>query len=615
MPNNDIDLLSFVSSCKKSGRDYRNSFKGTWDECEQQIRCVLPEYFNSKEDWQTKIFIPMQAKKSEIACSYLNKMIFGKQRFFDINGNESFDDDSAEQLAVLMQILLNIGGFYRDNKFVINEAVDLGTGIIKITMSMDGFPKFTWRSVYNVLLDPACGHDINKARFVIDQFEKDVSWLQEEYKKDKSIYRKDVLKQFMDDAEAEARQARGNNSYNSQDLKESFAVVKSIDGTNNVEIPAKYKTVSIDECWCLYPDSKGVYKHKVISVLNDKYILRDDDNTFGFIPFQWCRIKPRKYDSYGRGYIENTRGLQDLQNTCVNLAFDSLKISSMDIVVVDDSKIKDPTSIKYKPLAIWKMKDVNGVKIQRNQSSSVVDVLRGITLIDQIDQDASGVTRQAQGAPNLSGGGTSSETLGEYQLKLQAIDQRFLDVGRFIEVDYVVPLLCKLFKIIRNKELFDQAKIDRLIGQRTEERTEVTQTMQEDPMLGQQTVPSVNTVSIQVPKLKFDDLAKIEEMEIDFKPVGVTNFTDQMEVIEKLRTALELALSNPMLTNLTKIDELWKKIWQVSDIPDYAELLKSKDDILKEQQAAEPAGMPGGMPMPGQPAGTNPMQAMMGANG
>jgi hypothetical protein len=519
-----------------------------------------------------------------------------------------------------MQILLNLGGFYRENKFVVNEAVDLGTGFLKITIGANGYPKFAWRSVFNVLVDPACGHDIDKARFLVDQFEKDVAWLNEEYKKDKSIYRKDVLKQFMDDAASEALQARGNNSYNSQDLKESFAVVKSIDGTNNVEIPSKYKTVSVDECWCLYPDGKGNYTHRVITALNDKYILRDDENIIGFIPFQWCRIKPRKYDSYGRGYIENTRGLQDLQNTCVNLAFDSLKISSMDIVVVDDSKINDPTSIKYKPLAIWKMKDVNGVKIQRNQSSSVVDVLRGITLIDQIDQDASGVTRQAQGAPNLSGSGVSSETLGEYQLKLQAIDQRFLDVGRFIEVDYVIPLLNKLFRIIKNKALFNQAKIDRLIGQRTEERTDISQTIQSDPMMGEQEVPSVSTISIQVPKLDFNKISKVEDMEMDFKPVGVTNFTDQMEVIEKLRTALELALSNPMLTSLTKVDELWKKIWQVSDIPDYAELLKTKDDILKERQEQEPQGMMPGMPgMPGAPAmpgmgGAMP-PAMMGMNG
>ena len=614
MANNDSDLISFIASCKKSGKTYRDSFKKTWDECEQQIRCVLPEYFNAKEDWQTKIFIPMQAKKSEIACSYLNKMIFGKQRFFDVNGNESLDDDDAEQLAVLMQILLNLGGFYRENKFVVNEAVDLGTGFLKITIGANGYPKFAWRSVFNVLVDPACGHDIDKARFLVDQFEKDVAWLNEEFKKDKSIYRKEVLKQFMEDATAEALQARGNNSYNSQDLKESFAVVKSIDGTNNVEIPSKYKTVSVDECWCLYPDGKGNYTHRVITVLNDKYILRDDENIFGFIPFQWCRIKPRKYDSYGRGYIENTRGLQDLQNTCVNLAFDSLKISSMDIVVVDDSKIKDPTSIKYKPLAIWKMKDVNGVKIQRNQSSSVVDVLRGITLIDQIDQDASGVTRQAQGAPNLSGSGTASETLGEYQLKLQAIDQRFLDVGRFIEVDYVIPLLNKLFRIIKNKTLFNQDKIDRLIGQRTEERTKISQIVQADPMMGEQEVPSVSTISIQVPKLDYNKISKVEDMEMDFKPVGVTNFTDQMEVIEKLRTALELALSNPILTSLTKVDELWKKIWQVSDIPDYAELLKTKDDILKERQEQEPQGMMSGMP--GAPGMGGAMQpGMMGMNG
>ena len=37
---------------------------------------------------------------------------------------------------------------------------------------------------------------------------------------------------------------------------------------------------------------------------------------------------------YGKGYIENTRGLQELSNSCINLGFDSLKISSMDIKII-----------------------------------------------------------------------------------------------------------------------------------------------------------------------------------------------------------------------------------------------------------------------------------------
>ena len=628
-----LELIKFLMECKRTGLEYRNRFRAQWDDCESQIRCVLPESYKNKEDWQTKIFIPLQAKMSEVVQSYINKMIFSKTSNFEILGlsDEKKDDDVL--LTDLISSMMNNGGFQFENKFVVNEAVDIGTGFIKLTLSSAGNLLLRWRTSYNVLLDPACGQDFDNSRFFVDQFTKDIAYIIEEAKKDKSLYDKEVIAKFLEDAIEEGKKLEGkpNPEYSqtagtgiqdtqnlvtnteNQDVKQALMVVKGIDGTNYITMPSKYRTVGLDEYWVKVPNTKGTYDMKVVTVLNDRYVLREDDNPFGFIPAQWCRLKVRKYDCYGRGYIDNTRGLQELSNSIVNLGFDSLKINSMDIIILDETKVRDPNSIKYKPLAVWKMKDVNGARLQRNPLSAISDVLKGLTTVDMIHQDASGATRQAQGAPNLSGAGTQSETLGEYQLKLQAIDQRFLDQARFIEQDYMLPLVKKVYRILRNPKLFSQDKVDAILGTKIIETADI----QVDPMGN----PAVVKNQKRVPVLDLKKIQSSREDELDFQAIGVTQFTDKLEMIAKYKEVLSGVLQSDVLGMLTKIPVLWKKVLQAAEIPDYQEIIKTEDEIKSQLQGmAPPPGAGGPMPnMPqsggGMPPAAPPGMIPPGANG
>ena len=597
----DASLLKHLAECKSSGEQYRDKFKPTWEEIENQIRCVPPESWALKEDWQTKIYIPLQAKKSEIAKSYLKKMIFPKKRFFDIVGVEKEDSDDAFQLANLVEILMQSGGFGLQNDFVVQEGIDIGTSFIKFIMKEDGTGlDFVWRSSYHCLFDPECGHDLSLARFFIDPYNRDLRYVIAKAKKDKFGYDKKIVQQFLDDAALEGAQLQ-----TVENNKEPMMTVKSIDGTQDMTIPAKYRNVDVDEHWVEVPNDKNVYEKRRVVVLNGKYILSNEENVFGFIPAQWCRVKPRKYDSYGLGYIQNTLGLQELMNSCINVGFDSLKISSMDIIVIDDNKVKDPSTIKYKPLAVWKMKDINAVKIQRQPVSAISDVLRGLTMIDQIDQDASGITRQLQSAPTLggSGGGTETNTLGEYNARLQLLDQRFLDVGRFIEEDYLTPLIMKIVRVILNPKLFSQAAANRLLGMREVADIKVLNGIAD------------TSGTKMIPKLDLEKIRKKGESAYDYKPVGVTQFSGKIETLNKLKEALMIALKTPALASLTKIDKLWKKLWQASEIDDYEEFIKSpeeiKDEMLQQAAPAGPAAPQGPPMMPGQGGGA-PMIPPMG---
>jgi len=611
----DAELVVHLQECIRSGEEYRDRFRDTWEEVEKQIRCVPPEEWEKKDDWQTKIFIPLQAKKEEIAVSYLKKMVFGKGRFFDIQGHEASDHDQAQHLTNLVDVLLNLGRFSEANDFVVAEAVGSpGTSFLKVLMRPDGYLEFTWRSPYNVLIDPECGHRLDRARFIIDVYRKDLAYLIQQARGN-GLYAKHRadIDAFLQMAAEEAKKlhevyALGNTP---TDAQESMTVVKGIDGTTDVTIPSRYKQLDFHECWVCVPNDKGEYQWELCALINKTHLIRRVAHPYGCHPWVWCRTKPRKYDAYGRGYLENGRGFQDLSNSMVNLGFDSAKISAMDIIVLDDNKVKDSTSIKYKPLAVWKMRDVNGVKIQRQPVSAITDVIRGLTLIDQLDQDASGITRQAQGSPNLSGSGTNEETLGQYELKLQMVDQRFLDQGRFIEHDYVVPLITLIVKIILNEKLFSQDKVNKLIGMRTVDQIEQVEELDN---AGEPVVRAKVVGTTQVPKLVLADLRRKGEMAFNFKAVGITQFTGRLEQLQKLKEGLQAALSNPTLTALTKVDVLYKKLWQLSEIEDYDEFLRTKDEVkqmLTQQQAAQ-QGPPVPTGMPPRPAPT-PQPATAGA--
>lgn len=586
--NNSLDgeKLSHLLECKKSAQEYRNNFKSTWDECTAQVRCVLPEDYKLKESWQTKIYIPLQAKTSEVAFSMLSSMIYGKGLPIDISGEGIDDERDAANFKEVLSVIFRNGRFDFNNNFVLQESVDIGTSFIKLVLLKKNKLSFVWRSPYNCLIDPSAGNDLSKARFIIDQYTKDIASIIQESRKEKGLYSKDVIAQYLLDGVEEAKKLMKNKGHTgSDDVKEALSVVKSIDGTEDVTIPSRYTTVSLDEYWIQMPNKNGTYDSKVITVMNDRYVLREDPNEFGFLPFQGCRIKPRIYDYYGKGYIENTRGLQDLANSCVNLGFDSLKISSMDIVVIDDSKVKDPTSIKYKPLAVWKMKDINAVKINRQPMSAISDVLRGLTLIDNIHQDSSGVTRQAQGANNMSNSGTDSDTLGEYKLKLQMLDRRFLSIARFIEDDYLVPLCEKVIKCLVNPNLFTQEFVDKILGFDEFDDSQIING--ELQIVGKK----------KEPKLLLSKFGTEDELDLNIKAVGVTQFTERLEMLGKLEKAVIAATSNPTLGAMTKIDVLWKRIFEYSDLPGYEDILKSKEEMKEELDAQEQIGS---MPIPEQ---------------
>lgn len=587
-------IKSHVVDCITIGEEYRWKFKFDWDNIERQIRQIKPPEWDHKEPWQSKVFVGLQAKTSESAYSNLSSMMFPSERFFTCQGVQKRDREQESALEDLFQTILDRGGFYYEKDYLLEEGIDIGTSFLKMMARADKSGiDYVWRSAYDCLVDPHARHDWDKVKFWIDQYPKDLSYLIDEMNKgDNSMYNTAYIKQALNYMESTA------NTQRQQDI----AIVRNIDGTGYMRVPKNYKTIILSEYWGLVPmpnditdPTKGyTLKQMVVTMINKDFVIRYDENPYGFIPAVPLRVKPRKYDFYGKGYLLNGRGTQDLMNSMINLGFDSQKITAMDIIYVDENKIADQSSIVYKPLAVWKFKGnpADAVMVNRSSSgnSAMRDLMQGISFLDQVHQDVTGVTRHSEGAPSINGKEGGDNTLGEYQLKLQAVDKRFLSVARRTEQDFTERLLRNMYAIVRNPKLFSQAAVLDMIG--------TIKKSVPNPMTG------ANEEIDGEPRLKLEELPHPDAMAWNFRGFGVTQFTQRQETLAKLKEALTGAMSNPTLTALTNIDVLWKRIFQVSQIPDWEEIVKSPEEIqkmvqfLSQQQMLVPQGGPmsGGNP-------------------
>ena len=570
----DSEIVDFVKRNHQSAVKYRQTFKPNWDRIVNQIRCVHPTEWAEKEDWQSKVFIPQQAKKTETAFAYLDKMLFGQKRFFNISGVEKNDKEESGALMDLFDVTLDRGNFYFENDFIMHEGCDIGTGFIKTLVKPDQSGiDFIWRSAFNISFDPSCGYRW-QPKYVCDEYKKTIQELVAELDNPNPLYTKEDIQKVID-AGVEAGQGKSDAD---------LVAVKTIDGTAQVNVSKDWNEVDVVEYWGKVKESfeEGEGKDKIkkfrmvdkiVVVVNDKVKIREDENPYGFIPIRPCRVKPRNYDTYGLGFCENTLDLQELTNSMINLGFDSLKLCSMDIAAIDASKVKDMASIEYKPMAVWLFKGDprQAMVLQRQGISALGQIIQGLTLLDQFDQEASGVLRQTQGASEI--GGDSGQTLGEYQAKLSMVDNRFLKVGRFIERDYIEPLLKDIFKILFNPKFFNQVLIDRIIGLK-EVEGEVP-----DPMTGMPV-----KVKQQVSKLDFNKIASQGDMARDFKAVGMTQFAKAVETLQKLKELLLTVVKTPQLMIISKVEEIYKRVLQAAEIGDYQDLMKSDEEIKSIMQ-------------------------------
>ena len=623
----DESALDYVKRLASVGIRHRDQFVSVWQGLEAQIEQQEPAEWRHKEAWQTRAIIPLQSKKSEIAPAQLNRILFPSRFFFTIAGTEEHDRTRDDLLVTLLDRHLERSRFHFSRRFGLQEGCDNGLSFVKFLANAKGDGlQAEWVSVYSSFWDPTIRHDWRAAKYWGHTYTRDWGELLQET--EDGVYdnedgdgdaTKQRLQAVLDAGQGKANEIlttiRGRSGMKPVD-DDRLRLVRSIFGFGLVQVPQDWVSIKMTEFWGLVKvpqvDASGTpagyrFESRKIVLAND-FLLQDVPNAFDHtfiqqaaIPAFPIRIKPRKYELVGKGYLYPSSKIQDLTNQLVNLGFDSLKIGAMDIIILDQTKVKDARSIQYKPLAVWKVSDVNAVKIQRAGLSGLGEILKGLATLISIDEDTSGVTKSTAGTQSVESAG-QEQTLGEFQRKAQQVDDRFVEVASFLEEDFLIPVLWFYYAALKNKKVYTagQKGIDRILGT--------------TPIEDAQQVPGgPQTTS----KLSLAELPKADEAVWDFQPLGVTNFILKLKRSQALEKALARATSNEMLLMLTKVDLLYRDLLNSEEIPEATKYIRTKEELktfmanIKQAQPGATGGPAIAQP-PKQPRLAQPKPAMRG---
>jgi hypothetical protein len=569
---------------KRAGDNYKSKFMKTWIEVQKQINCTPPADWSDKEEWQTQIMIPLQFKTAELSSAILSEMVFGDRRFYAFSGIDSQDRELETNLTRFIDILLNSGGFWIQNGYVLQESCNIGTSFMKMMIN----PKkpgliFKHRSPKDCSMDSIAVSDFEDSRYFSEDFQENIvdilnNPLYENSKKN------DLLIHL-----------GGKNA----EKGDRFMNLAASEGATSHKINKKYQDVDITEFWGYLPVKKIKKingspveymgrEWRVLTIADKTIVLRDNYNDYETIPYVRGRTKRKLYHGYGNGFCANVIGVQDLVNSLVNIGMDTLKIHGIGILVIDEDNVSDASSIAFEPLARWRVRNgkMNAIDVKHFGSNKMNEVVEVIGYLDQVHQDATALSRQYQGVEPLYN--NSDETLGQTQLKMQAIEKRFLKIAKEYTEDFVVPMLRKVFRIITNPKFVDrfQTLANRTIGIKEIPNPLNEKIILEAQMTGQepQLLPP-----LKVPKL---DLKQIGEIGLDFKATGMLHFAQKNELPAQMEKLLNLGSKMPSIGILLRMEQVLKTLLQTSNIPDYQDYIRPENEramlvtMIQEQMRA-----------------------------
>jgi hypothetical protein len=577
----DEELVKYVVTARDRAKTFRDNYQEEIDDCIDHYNCTHPSEWSKKEDWQSKIFMPMAFKNVEVGASMLTKMLFSQKDFFEITGFDPEENDQRDALKDFIVHVLQKGNFYNIGALAIKEACITSTCFLKtidVSKNKKDFTlNFIPRTFHDIYVDPSVAFYWINTRFVVDEYERDISDIitNKIYKYGEKYF--EDIKKFTAAEKSfsgEQRKALENISDNGADETYKPHVLTEFHG--KVKDPETQEDVEM-----------------ILTVCDDKWLIRKDEVDEDDRPYDAIRVNPIPKQFYGAGLIRKNIDIEKLMNGVINLWFDNWKLSVMKIIGVDPAGNVKWETIKIEPAAIWEAAKNALYPIEFGVPVNGVDVLG---VLDQISQEVTGITKTAQGQSSPS----ADETLGEVQLKLSRSDDRFMQMAKFIEAEFIGRFIKKVINYtIKN---CPQEYVDKIMGYRKVTRKVPI------PLVGEILQGAQNFIN-QVFKVKRLDLDYIREhykgdFALDFQPIGISRFANKSDELARYRELLQAVLANPQLAAMFDLKKLVKQTMRAMGFDDISDLMKTEEEIdeamaPKPQQPTTPdmgAAMGGVMP-------------------
>jgi len=582
----DEELVDYVVTARNRGKSFRDNFQEDVDKCVENYNCTHPSEWSKKEDWQSKIFIPLAYKNVEVGSAMMAKMLIAQKDFFEISGFDPEENDLREALAEFVVHVLQKGNYYNIVALALKEASIASTCFIKtvdVSKDKNDFTlNFIPRTFHDVVIDPSVSFYWTNSRFVVDEYEKDIADIISN-----PIY--NYGKKYFEDIKghtSESKSIAGQNRDTLENISEAGA-------------DATYKPHSVIEFHGKVKDPETQEDvEMVLTVCDERWLIRKEEVDETERAYDVIRVNPIPKQFYGAGLVRRDNDIQTLANGVVNLWFDNWKLSAMKMIAVDPAGDVKWETVKFGPANIW---EVGKGAITPIEVGMPVDGMAALGILDQISQETTGVTKVSQGQQTPG----SDETLGEVQIKLSRSDARFVQMAKFIEAEFLGSHIKKVINyIIKN---CPQEYVNKIMGFKTVTRKILFMDKK-----------------VRTPRLDLEFIRKNygKDVALDFRPIGISRFMNQSDEQARYKELLQAVLANETLGMMFDIKKLVKRSLHALGFEEIDQIMRSEDELeaLMTQMTGGQPQMPqgGGMPaMPGempQPAGVPAVPGMPNEN-
>ena len=511
------------------------------------------ENWGKKKSWQSKIFIPKIFTTITRAASLVKRAILETSKLFTM---ELLDDETAplntklrelrraepqdkEAIDKLQENLDNLKNRLKEDErrfkkelkgsnFVsaygemITSSLLVGMGDLKRLYS-GGKKKLVYENVdiLNLYISPDyMPYDDENPDYLIEYKEMSLAKLRKMAK----AVNKEAGEDIFDLTEIENIKSGHKKSDKREEERERRGLSQY---TRNA------KKVEILEFWgnIYSKDGKEVKENQLMMVVNEKHLIRNQDNPFDDGKYPHDLTIPIVYPHRGIGgtsLVEPEVKLQYTLNNIMNMMIDNLNFSINKVRTYQPSMFKRPQDA----FSVYpgKMIPVNsGGKaiedVQTNQLGS-----DGFKMLEQVSKEMSESTSINEFTTGMPG--SKAKTLGEIEIKTAESQGTFDIIAKELEINSIAPILKGSYGLL----------------------------------------------------VQFSDFSN----KYEFNVGGLSLLLLKNEQIQTLSQALMMSMKAPQLTEITDIAELWKRllsIWNVSDV--YRE-----PEEVEPEEALQAAGQP-----------------------
>lgn len=575
----DSEIVKEVLRIRDESQAVRDIFLPLWKLILEQLSGKLPAKYDKKKKWQSKAFIEEQSKIFETAYEMQKEVQFKNIRFYDIAGIKEEERAKANDIMELMDAVFRIGKFFKYNGFTQAEAGKLGASFLMVLgkENKQGL-KFEWVSVKDAFPDFSAIVNFEEGRYFGRQAHVPVYQIIES-----DLYSSQKKKELLQSIGVKG-EFSGREESDSLADKEKNIFPRKSETYQTVKILEFYLQLPVYKYFTLEDGTQEKYQSvewRVVTIANDKVLLRNDENIYGGIPAVMSRIGRMQYHLFGRGYLAKTVGLQAYLNDFINIALDRLKKGSFPPFFIEKDAVPKGKKINLGANAYNELEKggTGKMHLQAMANSNVGDIIQGLVYLGSKMEEVSRINKGASGGTTIQG---NKETLGEFTRKLEAGSRHIVTLAMENDEDYTVPLLNLVFKFLTNPQIVEQNFADRILGMQEVER------MIENPQAGfpiidiQTGQPLI--VKGKEPKLVLEELGDVE---LDFIATGVTQFIQQLEKELKMEKLMDRAEKSPKLSEYVHYSELVKRYVQNQDLRDSEKILKSDEERQEiEKEAA-----------------------------